>query len=170
MSKSNIFTSLRRTRPGTLYQFENITWNRQTYFKCFPLAFLINVHLFSEDERWSHFCTTLGKLSANSCCCWHHRPLFRTAIFGSSCSLKAEIRKSRTSRLKRLLAQTFPDATFANAAPLNMVATASSAAADISTHVESVHPQFSASTEPVHNSVGVAVRLGSEGEPSTGNR
>ena len=136
----------------------------------FPLAFLINVHLFSEEERWSHFCTTLGKLSANSCCCWHHRPLFRTAIFGSSCSLKAEIRKSRTSHLKRLLAQTFPDATFANAAPLNMVATASSAAADISTHVESVHPQFSASTEPVHNSVGVAVRLGSEGEPSTGNR
>ena len=52
-----------------------------------------------------------------------------------------------------------------------MVATASSAAADISTHVgESVHSQFSASTEPVHNSVGVAVRLGSEGEPSTGNR
>ena len=49
-----------------------------------------------------------------------------------------------------------------------MVATASSAAADISSHVESVHPQFSATTEPVHNSVGVAVRLGSDG--STGNR
>ena len=50
----------------------------------------------------------------------------------------------------------------------NMVATASSAAADISSHVETVHPQFSASTEPVHSSVGVAVRLGSDG--STGNR
>lgn len=49
-----------------------------------------------------------------------------------------------------------------------MVATASSAAADISSHVETVHPQFSASTEPVHSSVGVAVRLGSDG--STGNR
>lgn len=49
-----------------------------------------------------------------------------------------------------------------------MVATASSAAADISSHVESVHPQFSATTESVHNSVGVAVRLGSDG--STGNR
>ena len=49
-----------------------------------------------------------------------------------------------------------------------MVATASSAAADISSQLESVHPQFSATTEPVHNSVGVAVRLGSDG--STGNR
>ena len=48
-----------------------------------------------------------------------------------------------------------------------MVATASSAAADISSHVESVHPQFSATTEPSHNSVGVAERiLGSDG--STG--
>ena len=50
-----------------------------------------------------------------------------------------------------------------------MVATASSAAADISSQLE-VHNrhQFSANTEPVHNSVGVAVRLGSDG--STGNR
>ena len=48
-----------------------------------------------------------------------------------------------------------------------MVATASSATADISSHVESVHPQFSATTEPSHNSVGVAERiLGSDG--STG--
>jgi hypothetical protein len=49
-----------------------------------------------------------------------------------------------------------------------MVATASSAAADISNlNVESVHPQFSATTEPSHNSVGVSERiLGSDG--STG--
>ena len=84
----------------------------------------------------------------------------RVTIFGAP---RAEIRNSRALHFNRLTAQTFP-------VP-NMVATASSAAADISTHVgESVHSQFSASTEPVHNSVGVAVRLGSEGEPSTGNR
>ena len=85
-------------------------------------------------------------------------------------SLWEEIRKSATRvRLRLLDGGSRRDSPLAAAAQAAMVATASSAAADISSHVESVHPQFSATTEPVHNTVGVAhVRLGSDG--STGNR
>jgi hypothetical protein len=44
-----------------------------------------------------------------------------------------------------------------------MVATASSAAADISSNLESVHPQFSATTALAHTGGGVALKLGSDG-------
>jgi hypothetical protein len=54
-----------------------------------------------------------------------------------------------------------------------MVATASSAAADISSNLESVHPQFSATTALTHTGVGVggvALKLGSDGGCTTSNR